>query len=361
MTDCDQSWILKAENGKLEATIAAFGATIVSLRVSDAHGDVEDVLLGHSCNVADIRAAVEDTVRGHPFFNCSVGRVCGRIGAGGRFEIDGKPVQVTANEGDGAKMLHGGRRGFNTKIWHRNPELSKEGRILRLETTSDDGEEGFPGRLIVAAIFEAVSDDENKAGLKITYEAKLDDTGSVSATVVNLTNHFYVNLAPRATLGHGGITNHTLWIAAEHYLPLDKIQLPTGVIAPVDDIMSFMKPHKVGDRIKEVDGKVGYDHYYIADAAKEHRDNMRKVAVLHSDESGRTMNVFTTQPGLVLYTANWIDDIHGKNGTVYSNWDGLCMETQGYPDAVHWPNFPSITLHKGELLHHDTLLLFTSE
>ena len=357
----DLTWVVKSENGKLEATIAAFGATIVSLYVADVHGKKEDVLLGHSRDVPAIRAAVEDTARGHPFFNCSVGRVCGRIGAGGRFEIDGKPVQVTANEGNGAKMLHGGLRGFNTKVWHRNSDLSKDSRLLRLETTSEDGEEGFPGRLFVAATFEAVSDGEDKAGLKITYEAHLDKAGTVSATVANLTNHFYVNLAPGATLGHGGITNHTLWIAAEHYLPLDSIQLPTGVVAPVDDVMSFMKPHKVGDRIKDVDGKVGYDHYYVADAATEKCGDMRKVAELHSDESGRTMCVFTTQPGLVLYTANWIEGIQGKDGVKYSNWDALCMETQGYPDAVHWPAFPSITLHKDELLHHDTLLLFSSK
>ena len=359
----EQTWVLKSDDGKLEATIASFGATIVSLYVADASGAKEDVLLGHSRDAAAIRAAVEDEARGHPFFNCVVGRVAGRIGNQGRFTIDGVPVQVTANEGDGAKMLHGGRHGFNTKHWTENRERSQPGRVLCLETTSADGEEGFPGLLRVSVTYSVVTDAATgAAGLQYVFDAALDERAAVEATVANLTNHFYVNLAPGATLGgRGGVTNHVLWLAAEHYLPLDKQQLPTGVIAPVDNVMSFITPRRVGERIRDVDGGVGYDHYFVLDGrCDEKRGAMRKVAVLRSPASGRAMTVYTTQPGAVLYTANWIEGICGKDGVVYHNWDGLCLETQGFPDAVHWPAFPSIVLRRGERLHHETLLLFSA-
>lgn len=379
--DWDETWVLRTEDGRLEATVAAFGATLVSLRVADARGVLEDVLLGHSRDVAAVRAAVADPARAHPFFNCTVGRVCGRIGNGGRFVLDGTPVCVTANEGGGAKMLHGGAHGFNTKLWRRSAARSVPGRVLCLETTSPDGDEGFPGTLHVAATFAVVAEPARaptpaspragpRAGLQITYEARLDPAGAARATVANLTNHFYVNLAPAATLGRGGITGHTLRLAAARYLPLDAQQLPVGVVAPVDTVMDFTAPRPVGARIRDVPGGVGYDHYYVLDEAEEEgaendvdarRGAMRRAAVLHAPESGRTLTLYTTQPGLVLYTANWIEGVRGKDGATYRNWDALCMETQGYPDAVHWPAFPSIALHKGEQLHHDTLLLFSSE
>ena len=372
--DWDETWVLRTEDGRLEATVAAFGATLVSLRVADARGVLEDVLLGHSRDVAAVRAAVADPARAHPFFNCTVGRVCGRIGNGGRFVLDGAPVCVTANEGGGAKMLHGGAHGFNTKLWRRSAARSVPGRVLCLETTSPDGDEGFPGTLHVAATFAVVAEPgTRRAGLQITYDAHLDAAAAAPATVANLTNHFYVNLAPGATLGRGGITGHTLWLAAARYLPLDAQQLPVGVVAPVDDVMAFATPHPVGARIRDVPGGVGYDHYYVLDDdddddGKDHNNDpdarrgaMRRAAVLHAPESGRTLTLYTTQPGLVLYTANWIAGVRGKDGATYHNWDALCMETQGYPDAVHWPAFPSIALHKGEQLHHDTLLLFSAQ
>ena len=374
MTDCegdwDETWVLRTEDGRLEATVAAFGATLVSLRVADARGVLEDVLLGHSRDVAAVRAAVADAAHPHPYFNCTVGRVCGRIGNGGRFVLDGVPVCVTANEGGGAKMLHGGARGFNTKLWRRCAARSVAGRVLCLETTSPDGDEGFPGTLHVAATFAAVAEPGARgAGLQITYEARLDAAGAARATVANLTNHFYVNLAPAATLGRGGITGHTLALAAAHYLPLDAQQLPVGTVAPVDAVMAFAAPRPVGARIRDVPGGVGYDHYYVLDDdcgsagadPDARRGAMRRAAVLHAPESGRTLTLYTTQPGLVLYTANWIAGVRGKDGATYHNWDALCLETQGYPDAVHWPAFPSITLRKGEQLHHDTLLLFSAE
>lgn len=364
--DWNETWVLRTEDGRLEATVAAFGATLVSLRVADAHGTMEDVLLGHSRDVAAWRAAVADTAHPHPYFNCTVGRVCGRIGNGGRFAIDGTPVHVTANEGNGAKMLHGGAHGFNTRLWHRCAARSVPGRVLCLETTSPDGDEGFPGTLRVSATFSVVAPDGTKegsvGGLQITYDADLDPEGTVPATVANLTNHFYVNLAPGATLGRGGITGHTLWLKAKHYLPLDAQQLPVGTVAPVDAAMSFVEPHPVGTHIRDAPGGVGYDHFYVLDDDDAAHDGaMRRAAVLNAPESGRTLTLCTTQPGIVLYTANWIAGVHGKDGATYHNWDALCLETQGYPDAVHWPAFPSITLHKGEHLHHDTLLLFSAQ
>lgn len=314
----------------LTAKITNYGTIITELHVPDRSGNNGDVVLGFD-NLAQY-------VKGHPSFGCTVGRVANRI-AKGRFTLDGRAYTLAIN--NGPNHLHGGLKGFDKVVWTAEP---KAGAAVRFTYTSADGEEGYPGKLDVTV--QMALTDKNE--LTIEYTAVGD-----KPTPVNLTNHSYFNLA-----GHGDVLNHELVIAADYFTPKDENSIPTGEIRPVRGTpMDFTQPHAVGSRFKDLEEKpVGYDHNFVLNGGGK---SLALAARVFEPKSGRVLEVFTTEPGVQLYTANYLDgSLTGKRGQVYRQHSGLCLETQHFPDSVNHPEFPSIILRPGHTYHQTTVHKF---
>lgn len=317
----------------IEVELIGLGATIVSLRVPDRDGVLADVVLGY-----DRVAPYEDNPC---YFGCTTGRVTNRI-AGGRFFIDGIAHQLSLNEGP--NHLHGGVMGLHRVVW-RGTRLPNRGNgeAVRFEYLSPDGEEGYPGNLHVSVTYELNDADE----LRVTYEATTDAT-----TPVNLSNHSYFNLRGE---GNGDITDHSLQIVAEQWTPLGPGRLPTGDLVPIGgSALDFQRMLPIAARIDQAGG--GYDCNY---ALKKVAGQLATAAVLHEPESGRLLNISTTAPGLQVYTADFGDGgVVGKHGHVYGPRSGICLEPQGFPDAVNHANFPSVLLYPGETYRQTTVYAF---
>jgi len=316
----------------MTARIMTYGATLVALETPDRSGRAGDIVLGYD--------SLEGYLKASPYFGSTVGRYANRIGKG-RFSLNGVEYALATN--NGPNHLHGGLRGFDKVVWQATPFEETNARGVKLEYTSPDGEEGYPGRLAGSVVYTLTDDNE----LKLDYRAVTD-----KATPVNLTHHSYFNLA-----GEGDILGHELMIKAGHYTPVDEGLIPTGEIKPVQgSAMDFNAPQAIGSRLAEVPG--GYDHNYVLTRAGQ---GMETAAEVYEPKSGRAMTVLTTEPGLQFYSGNFLDGtITGKSGRVYGKHYGFCLETQHFPDSPNKPDFPSTILQPGRVYETRTIYKFSS-
>jgi aldose 1-epimerase len=322
-----------------EVRLSTLGGTIVGLTVPDRDGKLEDVVLGFD--------SLGDYESRSPFFGCITGRYANRI-AGGTFPLDGRTYSLAVN--NGPNHLHGGNVGFDKKVWNARSEKSGNAVRLILSHTSPDGDEGYPGALACEVAYTWNNDSE----LRIDYSAT-----TTAPTVVNLTNHSYFNLA-----GHDGgpILNHQLKLAADAFTPTNANAIPTGERRPVEGTpFDFRSPQPIGARIDSPDQQIkwgfGYDHNFIVNGTPGH---LRPCAELSDPESGRVMTVLTTEPGVQLYTANFMDNLKGKGGALYPKRGGVCLETQHFPDSPNQPDFPTTELRPGETYRSSTVYAFST-
>ncbi|MEG0935902.1 MAG: aldose epimerase family protein [Clostridia bacterium] len=319
--------------------VSDMGGTLVSLIVPDGDGKKGDVLLGYS--------RAEDYFPNEGYLGALIGRFGNRIG-GGRCVLDGNVLELYQN--DHGNHLHGGKCGFDHRIWQAAPDDSQN--ALVLTRVSPDGEENYPGTLAVKVTY-ALSEDD---ALSIHYEAHTD-----KATILNLTNHAYFNLNGE---GEAPITDHLLQINADRFTVVDDQSIPTGELRPVDDtVFDLRAPLRISDGLKGLEkdeqmifGK-GYDHNFCLNGS-----GLREIATLRAPRTGRLMTVLTDQPGVQLYTGNMLSGVKtAKCGRVYGHRDGLCLETQGYPDAINHANFPSCVLRPGEKYDTTTVYRFCAQ
>ncbi len=322
------------KNGLL-IKIITYGGTITELWVPDGNGVLEDIVLGFD-------TLYEYENPNNPYLGCIVGRYANRI-AKGKFTIDGIFYQLALN--DGENSLHGGIKGFHRKVFKAIPMKLPSGPALRLKYLSHDGEEGYPGNLDISVTYIFTNNNE----LIIEYIASTD-----KPTVINLTNHSYFNLSGE---GSQDILDHELTILADSYTPVDNTLIPKGEIAPVENTpLDFRTPRKIGERIKELKYSPfnGYDHNFVL---RNQKRELSLCATVYESKSGRLMEVYTTQPGIQLYTGNWLN-IKGKGGKYYREHYGFCLETQHYPDSPNHPNFPNVILRPQEIYKEITIYKF---
>jgi len=328
-------YTLKNQNGVM-VKITEYGAIITEIHAPDRQGKTGDVVLGFD-NLDRYR-------RGHPFFGAIAGRVANRI-ANGRFTLEGKEYTLAKN--NGPNHLHGGLKGFDKKVWTSKPLPTTDHEAgVELSCFSADGEEGYPGNLKVSVTYTLTDKNE----LRIDYRATTD-----KATPVNLTNHSYFNLA-----GSGDILGHELWLAADNYTPTDEGLIPTGEIRSVKGTpLDFTKATTLGARADQTGLKPGgYDHNFVLNGAGR---SLALAARVYEPKSGRVMEVFTTEPGVQLYTANGLDgSIAGVGGVPYPRHGGFCLETQHFPDAINKTNFPSVVLRPGDTFKSTTIYRFST-
>jgi aldose 1-epimerase len=329
---------LSNANG-MEVYVTNFGAVIVAILAPDREGNMDDIVLGYN----DVERY---GMAGDPNFGAVVGRYGNRID-GGKFTLDGKTHELPINETNNNNQLHGGKKGFGELVWDVD---AVSGNSIMLSLKSPDGDMGYPGALDVKV--EYVLTDENE--LEVAYRATTD-----APTVVNLTQHTYFNLLGE---GKGSILDHELMMKADHFIPINERSIPTGEIAPVKGTpMDFTTPVKIGSRVNEDYEQLivgnGYDHCWVI--SKE-MDGLELCATVYCQETGRFMEVLTTEPGVQLYIGNFLDGSQiGKSGAVYQRRSGLCLETQHYPDSPNQPNFPSTVLRPGEQYYTLTVFKFS--
>lgn len=330
---------LQSDQG-LVARVMTRGATLVELHVPDKDGHVDDVVLGFD-DVAGYES--ED----NQYFGCTTGRVCNRI-AKGRFTLNGKEYSLAIN--NEPNHLHGGvERSLDKVVWTARPISNERGQGVRFSYTSPDGEEGYPGTLEVNVTY-FVPKDANR--LAITYRATTDQ-----ATPVNLTNHAYFNLSGA---GAPTVLDHQLRLNADSYTPVDDTLIPTGRIESVDRTdVDFRKLTPIGKRIATYDneGTIGYDHNFVLNP-KTNDGPLNQAAVVRHPTNGRTLRIFTSEPGIQFYSGNFLKGQTGKGGKTYAHRSALCLETQHFPDSVNHANFPNIILEPGSTFESTTHLAF---
>jgi aldose 1-epimerase len=328
-------------NGKgMEVAVLNYGAKIVSLVAPGRNGERTDVVTGHN--------SIEEYIRSEePYFGAVCGRYANRI-AKGRFGIDGVIYDRLAIN-NGPNSLHGGIKGFHAVVWDA---CLIDRQTIELTYASPDGEEGFPGNLQTTVAYHLSDNNE----VVISYRAITD-----KPTVLNLTNHSYFNLSGA---GNASIGDHRLTINADYYLPTDASAIPLGPKDKVEGTpMDFRTPHEVGERIHEpfeqlLFGK-GYDHTYVLN---KEGSELSFCARCVSPVTGIAMDVFTTEPGVQLYTGNWMTgNFTGKNGRRYPGRSALCLETQHFPDSPNKPEYPSVVLRPGEEFRSKTIFGFSVE
>lgn len=322
------------------AKVATYGGIVTELHVPDRNGKLGDVVLGFD--------NLEAYLKGHPYFGCITGRVANRI-ANGKFTLDGKEYTLAVN--NGPNHLHGGIKGFDKAVWAARILPNSETRPgIELTYTSRDGEEGYPGNLKVTVRYILTPNN----ALRIEYEATTD-----KPTIVNLTNHSYFNLA-----GKGDVLEHELRLFASRYTPTDSNLIPTGELKPVAGTpMDFTTPAKIGARIAKTGGDpTGYDHNYVIDQqAGSGANRPARAAEVYEPTTGRVLSMRTTEPGVQLYTGNFLDgSLTGKGGVVYGKHAGFCLEAQKFPNAVNTPGFPSVVLRPGESYRQITVYAFST-
>jgi aldose 1-epimerase len=311
----------------IEARIMTYGAAIVSLKTPDRAGHYGNIVLGFD--------TLDPYLAGVPYFGAVVGRYANRI-AKGRFSLDGHVYQLPTN--DGPNSLHGGDRGFDKRNWSASPFETPQGPGLRFTYVSAAGEEGYPGQLTAHVTYRLLDHS-----LNIDYEAT-----TTAATPVNLTNHSYFNLSGDT---NRDILDHVLTIPADTYTPVDATLIPTGELRRVSGTpFDFRKPMPIGARIGASDEQLqlghGYDHNWVL--TKPHSGAMTQAAFLADPESGRTLEIRTTQPGLQFYSGNFLDGQPAGHGTVFKHRTGLCLETQHFPNSPNEVSFPSTILRPGQ-------------
>jgi aldose 1-epimerase len=323
-------------NGRITAKVITYGGIITELHVPDRQGKTADVVLGFD--------TLDAYVARNPHFGAITGRVANRI-ARAEFTLDGKEYHLAAN--NGRNTLHGGRKGFDKVVWKAEDVSGPDGAAVKLKYLSPDGEEGFPGNLSVAVTYTLTPDD----ALRIDHNATTD-----KATLVNLTNHSYFNLAGH---GAGPIGGHELTVAADQYTLADDELIPTGELAPVRSTpLDFTTPTLIGARFGQIKAELGgYDHNYVI---RPDANTPAFASRARDPESGRIMEMYTTEPGVQLYTANFLGGLKGKGGAAYGKHQGFCLEAQHYPDAPHHPEFPSIILRPGSTYTQTTIYKFSA-
>lgn len=319
--------------GDVTCKITNYGGIITELHVPDKNGKSGDVVLGFD-NFQQYLTA------NHPFLGTIVGRYANRI-AKGKFTLDGKTYSLAIN--NGPNHLHGGLKGFDKMVWKAVAVESKDAPALKLSYTSPDGQENYPGTLKMMVTYTVTKNE-----VRIDYEAETD-----KATPINLTNHSYFNLA-----GSGDIFGHELMVNAKEFTPSDDTLIPTGEIKSVQGTpLDFTEPKAIGKDFEKVVNLPhrGYDHNFVL----ENGGKVELAARVFEPKSGRVMEVLTDQPGIQLYTGNFLDETRGKGGSVFGRNGGFCLETQHYPDSVNHPNFPSTILRPGEKYRTTTVHRFS--
>ncbi|MBW5446451.1 galactose-1-epimerase [Cohnella sp. CFH 77786] len=335
-------YTLKNAHG-MRAAIMNYGGIMYSLHVPDRRGVLEDVLLGYA-NPMDYL-----TTGNKPYFGALIGRYANRI-ADGRLTLNGTLYRLSVNEG--RNTLHGGIRGFDKRIWDTEPVVGKGQVGLLLRYVSNDGEEGFPGKVTATVVYTLTDANE----LRIDYSAVTD-----KETVVNLSQHNYYNLKGA---GNGDILDHRLTLRADRFTPVRTDYIPTGEIRSVTGTdMDFRRPTVIGSRIRSNDPQIrlaeGFDHNYVLNPSGS---RMKHAATVFEPVSGRRLDAYTTQPGVHLYTGNHLTQggaIIGKGGKSYGNYYGFCLETQHFPDSPHHPNFPSTVLKPGQVYKQTAIFKFS--
>ncbi len=327
-------YVLKNKNG-VEAAITNYGGIVVWLKTPDKQGRLANIALGFD--------KFDGYLKPPPYFGAIVGRYGNRI-AKAKFTLDGKEYTLAKN--DGANTLHGGLQGFDKRVW---TVTSSDAHSLVLTYTSKDGEEGYPGALAVTVTYTLTDADD----LTIDYRATTD-----KATVLNLTNHTYFNLAGE---GEGTILDHNMTINASRFTPVDGGLIPTGELKGVEGTpFDFRKPTAIGARINADDAQIklgkGYDHNYVLDRQGA---GLELAASASEAKSGRVLEVWTTEPAVQFYTGNFLDGtLTGASGRAYAQRSGFCLETQHYPDSPNQPAFPTTVLKPGEEYKSTTVWKF---
>lgn len=329
------------ENGRTRLRVLSYGGVVQSLEIPDRHGRRANVSLGFD----DLDAYVASS----PYFGALIGRYGNRI-ARGTFTLDGTKYQLPVN--DGPNSLHGGDKGFDKRVWSVEPFRKGADVGLTLRRVSPDAEMGYPGALTVRVDYTLTAAGD----FRIDYEATTD-----KATVVNLTNHTYYNLAGE---GSGSVYDHRLQIAASRYTPVDKTLIPTGELAKVAGTpFDFRRAKEIGRDIREAHQQVlygqGIDHNFVLD--KGITRHPEHIVTVTEPESGRVMKIATTEPGVQFYTGNFLTGTFaGTSGRVYRQGDGFCLETQHFPDSPNQPGFPTTVLRPGDTYRSTTVHSFST-
>jgi len=331
-------YTLKNQNG-MEVVITNFGGDVVSMKAPDRDGKYADIALGFD--------TVADYEKQGPYFGALIGRYGNRL-AGGKFTLDGKTYQVPTN--DGPNALHGGKVGFDKRVWDAKESSDASGQHLHLHYLSKDGEEGFPGNLNADVTYTL----DNKNELRIDYLATTDKD-----TVLNLTNHTYFNLKGQ---GEGDILEHQIMINADRFTPVDAHLIPTGELKPVEGTpFDLRKAVAIGAHINDDNEQLklgrGYDHNWVLNTGGK----MATAAKVVEPTTGRVLEVLTDQPGIQFYTGNFLDGTAKGKGKVYNYRNGFCLETQHFPDSPNHPNFPTTELKPGQKFKSTTIYRFSTD
>ncbi|MGH6609689.1 MAG: aldose epimerase family protein, partial [Burkholderiaceae bacterium] len=321
-----------------EIRVTNYGGIITSIKVPDRDGKLGDVTLGYD--------SLDGYLKNSPYFGAIVGRYANRIG-NAQFTLENRTYKLAAN--NGPNTLHGGIKGFDKAAWQAEPLQRESESGIVFTHTSPDGDEGFPGALALRVTYTWTDRNE----LAFDFHATAD-----KATVINLTQHAYFNLAGE---GAGDVLGHELIIHADRYTPVDATLIPLGELASVADTpFDFRRKTAIGKRIDADHPQIklgnGYDHNYVVN-----RSGAEPVLAARVEEpkTGRTMEVRTTEPGMQFYTGNFLDgSIVGKSGRPYARRSGFCLETQHYPDSPNKPSFPTTTLRPGEEYRSRTVYTF---
>ncbi len=322
-----------SNNNGMETKITNYGGIVTSIITPDKSGNLDDVVLGFD--------KLGDYLKNpSPYFGAIVGRCANRV-AKARFKINDKKYRLAENAG--SHHLHGGINGFDKAIWKAHKRIAENETALCLSHFSPDMDEGYPGNLNLKVIYALTENNE----LSIDYTATTD-----KATPVNLTHHSYFNLSG---MKDENILNHLLWIDADKFTPTGKDYIPTGELKDFDGTaLDFRKQKAVGKDIELMED--GYDHNFVLNNQGE----FAKVAELYEPKSGRRLEMFTTGPGLQLYTANAFDGkTVGKKGRAYEKFAGLCLEAQHFPNSPNQPGFPDVILRPGKEYRQKTVYKFT--
>ncbi|MCH9653137.1 MAG: galactose mutarotase [Planctomycetes bacterium] len=322
-------FLLSNDKG-MSVNIINFGAIVTALYLPDRAGKSENITLGFN--------SLAEYEKKGPYFGAICGRYANRI-AEGKFSLDGKEYQLAQN--NPPSHLHGGEQGFDKKVWAAEIFSEKDEVGVRLNYVSPDGEEGYPGKLTLRVAYSLNNDNE----FKIDYTATCDQ-----ATPINVTNHCYWNLA-----GTGDVLDHELVLNCDRYLPVSGHAIPTGELAAVKETpMDFTSAHKIGERIAQVEG--GYDHCWVVNSAEKQPALCARVK---DPQSGRIMEISTTEPGVQFYTGNFLDGTEASGG--YKKHGGFCLETQHFPNSPNQPEFPNTILKPGKVYEQTTIHKFSVE